>query len=550
MITAMILWYHKYMATEGNKRVIQDVVSSFNRNEKEQEVEEKATGLGMSYYDLRKIELQPDVLSLISDAEAILGIVPILKKGDDIIVGVFSPDSPKIEKIVEYLGEHFKVEKALISIESVKDALPHYEGLHKQELEEKRDYEIELADSSITFKELEEQLNSAVLRDILKFILSAAIHAKSSDVHLEPQKEGARIRFRIDGVLHIVGQLKKERFEYVLSQIELASGMKLNVDEAQEGRLEVSIKGAVVNIRVETMPTLYGDDIALRLFNTEATMLELKDLGLSDYNRSIIEDVLARPQGMILVVGPTGAGKTTTVYAVINRLNEPGLKIITLEDPIEYAIPGVAQSQINEGDSFGKRLKAVLREDPDIVMVGEIRDAETADVALHAALTGHMMISTFHANNAAAAVGLLKEITENNSLLSSGINLIIAQRLVRKLCEKCKESYELSKEEYEFAQRVFNDTPPEVKQDKSLKFFEAEGCESCNMLGYSGRIGIFEMMPLSVEMQKLINRKEITIAEIQEAAKKSGMVTMEQDGLLKAIDGVTSLEEIMKAVRE
>jgi type IV pilus assembly protein PilB len=544
------LCYHYCMSTEGNNRIIQNVVSSFNRDEKEHDVQNQAANLGMPYFDFRKMELAPDVLALLSKDEAARGVVPIFKKGDSLIIGVTTPENPKVESIIEYLAAHFKIEKALISIDSVKDALLRYEGLGKQVLGEERDYEIELVDSSMTFKELEAQLNSAELRDILKFILSAAIHAKSSDIHIEPQREGARVRFRIDGVLHIVGQLKKDRYQYVLSQIELASGMKLNVDEAQEGRLEVTVQGLTTNVRVETLPTLYGDDIALRLFNTEATMLMLEDLGLHDYNRVIIDSVLIRPQGMVLVVGPTGSGKTTTIYAVLNKLNKPGIKIISLEDPIEYAIPGVAQSQINEGDSFGTRLKAVLREDPDIVMVGEIRDAETANVALHAALTGHMMISTFHANNAAAAVGLLKEITDNNSLLASGISLIIAQRLVRRLCEKCKHPYQPTEDELKFAQRVFNDARVDIKEGKKLEFFESEGCDACNRLGYNGRIGIFEMMPLTIELQKLISREDITIGEIQEAAKKSGMVTMEQDGLLKAIAGTTSISEVMNAVRE
>jgi len=536
--------------SEGDKRVIQNVVSSFNRDSEEREIEEKAASLGLPYYDVRKLELAPDNLSLISAQEAQMGIVPLFKKGDSLIVGVAEPNGKSITTVLDYLSKFFKVEQALISWDAVKDALPHYQGLARQELDEEKDYEIELAEASMTFKELEDQLNSATLRDVLKFILSAAIHSKSSDIHLEPQKDGCRIRFRIDGVLHVVGILKRERYEYVLSQIELASGMKLNVDEAQEGRLEIDLKNTVVNVRVETMPTLYGDDVALRLFSTEATMLDLKDLGLSDYNRNIVENLLSRPQGMVLVVGPTGAGKTTTIYAILNRLNGPGLKIITLEDPIEYALPGIAQSQISEGSSFSDRLKAVLREDPDIVMVGEIRDAETADVALHAALTGHLMVSTFHANNAAAALGLLKEITENNSLLSAGINLIIGQRLVRRLCEKCKKESNPATEEYEFATRVFESIPEELRAGKKLAFYEPVGCDACNGLGYEGRIGIFELLPLSVEIQKLINREDITIAEIQDAAQKSGMVTMEQDGLLKVIEGATSIDEVMRAVHE
>lgn len=534
---------------EGD-RVIQNVVSSFNRDQKEKEAEQKAAAVGLPYYDLRNLELSPDNLSLISAQEAQMGIVPLYKKGDSLIVGVAEPGSKSIVPVLDYLSRFFKVEQALITWDSVKDALPHYEGLTRQQLDEQRDYEIELAETSMTFKELEAQLNSANLRDVLKFILSAAIHAKSSDIHLEPQKEGCRIRFRIDGVLHVVGVLSKDRYEYVLSQIELASGMKLNVNEAQEGRLEIDLKDSVVNVRVETLPTLYGDDIALRLFNTQAALLELKDLGLSDYNRTIIEDLLARPQGMVLVVGPTGAGKTTTIYAILNRLNVPGFKIITLEDPIEYALPGIAQSQIDEGGTFSERLKAVLREDPDIIMVGEIRDAETADVALHAALTGHLIVSTFHANNAAAALGLLKEITENNSLLAAGINLIVAQRLVRKLCEKCKKESRPAPEEYEFAVQIFESLPEELKANKELIFYEPVGCDACNGLGYEGRVGIFELLPLSVEMQKLIGKEDITIAELQDAALKSGMISMEQDGLLKVIDGITSIEEVARAVKE
>lgn len=545
------LWSLYYMSmTEGPQRVIQNVVSSYNRDEEEQGVEARAQELKLPYFDIRKMELMPDNLALISAQEAQMGIVPLLKKGDSLMVGVAEPGSKSIAPVLEYLAKYFKVEQALISWDAVKDALPHYQGLTRKELGEERDYEIELAEASMTFKELEAQLNSAALKDILKFILSAAIHAKSSDVHLEPQKEGCRIRFRIDGVLHIVGVLKRDRYDFVLSQIELASGMKLNVDEAQEGRLEIDLKKSIVNVRVETMPTLYGDDVALRLFNTEATTLELKDLGLSDYNRAIIEELLARPQGMILVVGPTGAGKTTTIYAILNRLNEPGLKIITLEDPIEYALPGIAQSQISEEGNFSDRLKAVLREDPDIVMVGEIRDAETADVALHAALTGHLMVSTFHANNAAAAIGLLKEITGNNTLLSAGVNLIIAQRLVRRLCDKCKKTAQPGTEEYQFASKVFESIPENLRANGELAFYEPVGCDACNGLGYEGRVGIFELLPLTVELQKLISREDITIAEIQDAAQKSGMVTMEQDGILKVAEGLTSIEEVMRAVHE
>lgn len=538
------------MVQEGSQKDIQSVVTSFNRDEKEATIEARAQQLGLPYFDFRMTEISPDVLAYVSKEEAAQGIIPIVLKNDVLAVGLADPNKKELQQIVKKLEKYVKVNPVLISWESVKDMLPKFEGIKKRVFETTEDYEIQATKTAITFKELENQINNAPLQDILGFVVRMAIDSKSSDIHIEPEKEGARIRFRIDGVLHIVGKLTGERFKYILSQIELASGMKLNVDEAQEGRLEVKLKNENISVRVETMPTLYGDDISLRIFNTEATRLSLDDLGLSESDRKILEKALARPQGMILVVGPTGAGKTSTIYAILNVLNRTEVKVITLEDPIEYALPGITQSQIHEDESFLVRLKAVLREDPDIVMLGEIRDGETADVALHAALTGHVMISTFHANNAAIALGLLKQISENNSLLAPAINLIIAQRLVRRLCEKCKEKYEPTAEEKEFAEKIFAELPEEIKTDKQLEFYTAKGCDACNKVGYTGRIGIFELLPLSVEFQKVVSRPDITAPEIQEAAKKSGMITMEQDGLLKALSGTTSISEVMKAVKE
>lgn len=538
------------MQNGGYNTNIQDVVSSFNRDEKEAEVAEKAASLDMPYVDIRKTELSPDVLAFVSEEEAHLGIVPLAKRKRELMVGVANPDKEEVKQIAEELNKYYKVRVALISWESVKDALPHFKGLTKHSLEEKNDYEIEAINGPVTFKELAAQINSAALQDILRFIVTAAIDSRSSDIHVEPQKTGARLRFRIDGVLHVVGQLSKDRYDYILSQIQLASGMKLNEDQPQQGRIEVKIGNKNTSVRVETMPTLYGHDISLRIFNTEAAMLQLEDLGLYEYSAKEIQRMLNRPQGMILVVGPTGAGKTSTIYAILNELNHPQVKIITLEDPIEYALEGISQSQIKEGESFLIRLKSVLREDPDIVMVGEIRDGETGNVALHGSLTGHMMISTFHANNAVTALSLLKELVPNSTLLASAVSLVVGQRLVRKVCPHCKTQYKPTPEEQEFATRILETLPNEIKGDRTPAFYEGKGCEECDGLGYKGRIGIFEMLALSVEMQKLVARNDITVNELQEAAKKHGMVTMEQDGMLKVIDGLTTISDVMRAIKE
>jgi type II secretory ATPase GspE/PulE/Tfp pilus assembly ATPase PilB-like protein len=538
------------MAYGGYNTSMQDVVSSFNRDEKENEVQAKADELSMPYVDVRKIELSPDVLAFVSKEEARLGIIPLLKKKKELTIGLADPNKEEAKKIAEYLSRFYSITLALISWESVKDALPLFEGLTKHEMEKPKEYEIEALEAPATFKELGIQINSAPLQNILSFVVSSALQSRASDIHFEPQKNGARIRFRIDGVLHVVGTLPQDRFEYILSQIQLASGMKLNVDQAQQGRLEIKLDGKNTSVRVETMPTLYGDDISLRIFNTDAAMLQLEDLGLYEYSAKAIQNVLNRPQGMILVVGPTGAGKTSTIYAILNKLNHPQVKIITLEDPIEYALEGISQSQIQEGESFLTRLKAVLREDPDIVMVGEIRDGETGDVALHGSLTGHMMISTFHANNAVTALGLLREIVPNSTLLASAVSLVVGQRLVRKICPHCKELYKPTPEELEFATRMLAELPKEVKKDRTPNFYEGKGCDVCNGLGYQGRIGIFEMLSLTLDMQKMVSRTDVTVAELQEAAKKTGMITMEQDGVLKVVDGLTSIKEVMKAIKE
>lgn len=535
---------------EGQNSNLSNVVSSYNRDEKEEAVRARAEKLGMGYFDLRKLELSPDILSYVDKNEAQKGIIPIAKKNKEIILGVADPGKPEAEQAAAYLSKYYKVQKALISWDAVKETLPLYEGLKKQILEASNDYEIQAFETAVTFADLAGQINSAPLQDILKFIVTSSINSNVSDIHLEPQKEGARLRFRIDGVLHIIGNLSLERYKYILSQIEMASGMKLNVDEAQEGRFEIKMENKNISVRVETMPTLYGDDISLRIFNTEATMLSLSELGLYDYDKIVLSKSLIRPQGMILVVGPTGAGKTSTIYAILNELNKPEIKVITLEDPIEYALPGITQSQIHEDESFDTRLKAVLREDPDIIMVGEIRDGKTANVALHAALTGHVMVSTFHANNAATALNLLKEMATDNNLLASAINLIIGQRLVRRLCSTCRQNYEPNPEEAEFAKNIYNSIPAEVRGPRKFEFYESSGCTACNDLGFLGRIGIFEMLPLTVELQKIVSMEEITVNEIQDAAKHSGMITMEQDGILKACDGITSISEVMKVVKE
>lgn len=535
---------------EGSQKTVQSAIQQFNREEEEQRAAQRAVQMGVSYFDVRNVQISPDVLSLLSVDDARRGVVAIIKKDKNVFLGATDPKGEVAQHAAAYLSKVFQVQVGLVTWDAIKDLLPKFDGVVQQNLEKKTDYEVRAADAPLTFEELITDLNEAPLQDILSYLVRIAIDSNSSDIHIEPSKSGARIRFRIDGVLHIVGNLSEERFKYVLSQIELTSGMKLNSNQSQEGRFEVSVKEKMVSVRVETMPTLYGDDISLRIFNTEAMMLSLENVGFNDYHWEIIKKAIERPQGIFLVVGPTGSGKTSTIYAVLNTINKPEIKIITLEDPIEYALDGITQSQIHEDESFYERLKAVLREDPDVVMVGEIREKETAEVAIHGALTGHVMISTFHANDTATAVTMLREITGNSTLLASAINMILAQRLVRRLCPHCKKDHILTGAEKEYVESRLKGIPPEVLKERPIKVFESTGCEKCAHIGYQGRVGIFEMLSPTIEFQKVIGREEATVAEIKQVAKTEGMITMEEDGIIKALDGITSIAEVMRAVRE
>jgi type II secretory ATPase GspE/PulE/Tfp pilus assembly ATPase PilB-like protein len=400
-----------------------------------------------------------------------------------------------------------------------------------------------------SFEELANQLQNAPIQDLLKMIMIVGFNVSASDIHIEPHDDWARIRYRLDGTLHEVATLTKERFRYVLSQVELHSNLKLNVNYPQNGRFSIKLKDRDVGVRIETMPSMHGEDIVLRLFNIQANMLKINDLGFAKYDEPLLKSALIRPHGMILVVGPTGAGKTSTIYSILNELNSKDVKIITLEDPVEYEMPGTTQSQINEGESFAERLKAVLREDPDIIMVGEIRDSATAQTALQAALTGHLLISTLHANDAVTAVIRLSDMIGDPTLVTASTNLIIAQRLVRKICPDCKEEYQPNQYEQRELEKIIESMNEEMKPAPPFKFFQGAGCPKCNQNGFKGRTGIFELLVLDNDLQKLVNT-DASIFEVQEAAKKTGMITMEQDGILKALAGITALREVLKTIKE
>lgn len=395
-------------------------------------------------------------------------------------------------------------------------------------------------------KMLAEQLKTASTTQLLELILQGAVSCNASDIHIEPEESAFRIRFRIDGVLQEIATLPKEKYKNLVSRIKLLSKMDLNVtDKPQDGRFTQEILNRHFDFRCAVLPLIHGEGVVLRLLEQEAKFYTLSELGFYKEMEEQVRRAFKKPTGMILVSGPTGSGKTTTLYAILNELNRPGVKIITLEDPIEYKMEGLVQSQINQEEGFGfvEGLKGALRSDPDIIMVGEIRDSETAEIALQAALTGHLVLSTFHANSASATLIRLVELGIRPYLLSGSINLVISQRLVRRICQNCKESLVMDKRLADYLKVKL----PGFKIPQVL--YKGRGCPTCFGTGYKGRIVIGEILIPSPELEDLIIKKA-PLSIVAQKAKESGILTMEQDGLLKALAGITTIEEVFRVIRE
>lgn len=533
-----------------------DIVSKaklVNRDSLEERVKDEAMKLELSYFDLRKIALSKEILENFDSKDFFdYKVIPLKLEKGVLIVGSTEPKSEKIDEFKEkYKKGYPRISLGLISNQSFQENEEFLSGIVKITPPETAG-EVDVSEVEITeksFEEFQKNLDQSEIQNLLKVVVVEGFALNASDIHIEPGESEASIRFRIDGVLHNSGTLTKEKYKYLLSQVELRSGLKLNVNTPQNGRFKVKFKDNELAVRIEVMPSLYGCDIVIRIFNVQAELLNITELGIRDVDMPLLESSLIRPHGMILVVGPTGSGKTTSIYSILNKLNAPEIKLITLEDPIEYTLPGATQSQINEGENFAGRLKAVLREDPDIIMLGEIRDGETAKTALQAAITGHLLITTLHANDAVTAVPRIIGLVDDASSFLDAVNIIIAQRLVRKICPNCIEEYKPTDNEMIEINKILDSLPIHHKPKKAPEFFHGKGCEECNNIGYTGRIGIFELLRISPEFQKAVT-ENATLHELKDVAIKGGMLTMEQDGFLKAIEGTVDIVEVLKVIKE
>ncbi len=393
-------------------------------------------------------------------------------------------------------------------------------------------------------EQLRDLATEAPVVRLVNHVINQALEVKASDIHFEPFRDNLKIRFRIDGVLHDVETVSKKLQPAITSRLKLMA--KMNIAEMrlpQDGRIKVKDGQREIDIRVSSLPTIFGESIVLRLLNRDEVKLELESLGIAPDILERFDRLIRRPYGMILVTGPTGSGKTTTLYSVMNRINSPDKKIVTVEDPVEYQLEGINQLQVKSGIglTFASALRTILRQDPDVILIGEIRDRETAEIAVQSALTGHLVFSTLHTNDAASAITRLQEMGVESYLISSCLLAIMAQRLVRKICPHCREEYDLPSEFVAEAASALGVSEDEVPR----KTWRGAGCPSCANTGYSGRTGIYELIEISEAIASLILNGENSSA-ISSRAQKLGMRTLRQDGLARVLEGVTTLEEVMR----
>ena len=557
------------VADEKEEEKLKDKLSEIRIKEKEEEASQQAYQSGVSYINLTGFPISPEAISLISPQDAMnYKVICFYRTEREAKLASYQAESENLAKLREKIEGAFdlKTELFLVSENSFNLAYKIYSALPKITPSIKgvkiTAEDIENFKSKIkTVKDLNHEIQKVNISELVSLVVASAISSRASDIHIEAEEQDVKIRFRIDGVLIDAAEIEKKLWEKIISRIKLLSSLKINItDQPQDGRFTIDLVKDKVDVRVSCLPTAYGESVVMRLLRSSVAELSFENLGLRDSAFELLKKEVERPNGMIVTTGPTGSGKTTTLYAVLNKLNNPGTKIITLEDPVEYHLKGINQSQIDitKGYTFAKGLRSILRQDPDVVMVGEIRDLETAEIAIQAALTGHLVISTLHTNDAAGAIPRFFALGVKPYLLVPAINAIIGQRLVRKICQKCKEEINLEPTVLERVKKILSELPQEEKkkinfpddinQPWTPKFYQSKGCPECQGLGYFGRLGIYEIFTMNPAIEESISKGEISEYKIKELAQKQGMVTMVQDGLLKALDGITSIEEVFRVI--
>lgn len=557
------------MSVNFNEEKQDKQIEELRLKEAEELTQVLANRYQIPYVDLSKVSINTDALRLVSETESRLaGLVTFKIVGKNLYTAILSPNNNRVDGILNELKEkNYNPTLYLVSENSLKKAWEYYKEVsaHKateaglidisgekinEFLKEKKG----LDDiRQVIDQEARQTIEKGGISGIVELILAGSLVTEASDVHLEPEDESIRLRYRLDGVLQDITQIDNRVYRQILSRIKLTSGLKLNIKQsAQDGRFSIKIKDSEIEIRTSIIPGAYGESIVMRVLNPKSIALTFEELGVSDEMYKIFDREIHKPNGLVLLTGPTGSGKTTTLYAFLRKVNSPENKIITIEDPVEYHLKGINQTQVNnkKGYTFLSGLRAALRQDPDIIMVGEIRDPETAQIAINSALTGHLVFSTLHTNNSAGTIPRLIDLGINPKIISSALTLSIAQRLLRKLCTNCKKEEQVP-EKYK---QLIIDVLESIKKKKpdfnyqfNDKIWVPVGCPKCNNTGYKGRQGIFEAVVMDQNISD-VSLKNPSEREIKTAAIPQGILDMRQDGILKVVEGITSIEELERVV--
>lgn len=524
------------------------------------------------YVNLGKVVLENEALKAVPEDRAReLEVAPFNIASRKLLIAVRAPEHSGLKSLEEDLKrEGYVVSWFMASRASLEKVWQRYEEISQAErikagsLDISGETLIKTAEKIKLLEDIKTLIDSTNadtathrVSKTIEIIFAGAIALGASDVHLEPGENGVVLRIRLDGILHIVAELDFRTFEFINSRIKLLSGLKLAHNKAQDGRFSIFVKGEEISMRTSIVPGAFGEGIVMRILNPKSIQVELEDLGIEKKMFEIISREIEKPNGLILITGPTGSGKSTSLYAFLKRIYSPEIKILTIEEPIEYHLDGITQTQTNpeRGYDFLEGLKSALRQDPDVIMVGEIRDGDTAKIAVESSLTGHMVFSTLHTNNAAGVVPRLIDLGVNPKILASALSLAIAQRLTRKLCPKCKKKRPVTKEEEDIIRKTLeraerlgkNLAEYGISAKQTIELYTAPGCPACNGIGYKGRIGVYEAIMADKTIQNIMpmNPSE---REIKEISEKQGILNMVEDGLIKCLTGVTSIEELKKVV--
>lgn len=544
-----------------NKRV-----EDLHKQEEEELAQTLSSKYGVPYADLTTTPLDIDALRILNEAESREANVAVFNEVNKVVsIGALAPHNQRTVDVLNTIrAKGYIPELYMVSETSLKKVWERYKDLSYSF--ETKSGALDISNEQITeflaqvhtipdvqnlIGDVLQMKKSYRISRIMEIIIAGALATNASDIHLEPEEDYVTLRYRLDGMLTEILQFDLDTYKLLLSRIKLISNLKLNISGAQDGRFSIKLPNSEIEIRTSLLPGAYNDSVVLRVLNPDAISVPLEDLGIHPKILEVIFHETSKPNGMVLLTGPTGSGKTTTLYALLKKIHTPEIKIITIENPIEYHLAGIVQTQTDEKKNytFAEGLRSALRQDPDVIMVGEIRDEETAGIAINSALTGHLVFSTLHTNTAAGTFPRLIDLGVDAKIISSAINLAMAQRLVRKLCPDCKKQIDLDGKDKETIDNIINTITDKTYLDgiDTLHMWQSTGCQKCNMTGFKGRTGIHEAIKMDYDIE-LVVRENASERDIKKVAEKQGLLDLRQDGILKVLKGITTMDELKRVI--